>query len=164
MSRYSTTTFNKNVVVAKTSYQILEVLQLILRSGEGLTSSNEDFWWKKSTMKHFILFFFFIESVQWKYIFSNNTTVCVSYVKPVKQITFLWHSITITSAHAVITKDYPSWQAFEREGKGSFRRERNARGTWSRALIPFLFPFPFERLPHRLTKDRLKVISLSTSS
>ena len=88
MSRYSTTTFNKNVVVAKTSYQILEVLQLILRSGEGLTSSNEDFWWKKSTMKHFILFFFFIESVQWKYIFSNNTTVCVSYVKPVKQITF----------------------------------------------------------------------------
>ena len=47
MSRYSTTTFNKNVVVAKTSYQILEVLQLILRSGEGLTSSNEDFSWKK---------------------------------------------------------------------------------------------------------------------
>ena len=70
---------------------------------------------------------------------------------------------------AVITKDYPSWQAFEREekgrfGKGSFRRERNARGAWSRPLIPFLFPFPFERLPRRLTKDRLKVISLSTSS
>ena len=158
MSRYSTTTFSKNVVVAKTSYQILEVLELILRSGEGLTSSSEDFWWKKSTMKHFI--FVFIEYVQWKCIFSNNTTVCVSYVKPVKQITFLWHSITITSA--VITKDYPSWQAFEREGKGSFRRERNARGAWSRALIPFLFPFPFERLPRRLTKDRLKVISLST--
>ena len=88
--------------------------------------------------------------------------MCVSNVKPVKQITFLCHSITITSA--VITKDYPSWQAFEREGKGSFRRERNARGAWSRALIPFLFPFPFERLPRRLTKDRLKVISLSTLS
>ena len=48
------------------------------------------------------------------------------------------------------------WQAFERDGKGSFRRERNARGfpssllprAWSRALIPF--PFPFERLPRRL--------------
>ena len=93
-------------------------------------------------------------------IFSNNTMVCASYVKPVKQITFLCHSITITSA--VITNDYPSWQAFEREGKGSFRRERNARGAWSRALIPF--PFPFERLPRRLTKDRLKVISLSTLS
>ena len=35
--------------------------------------------------------------------FKQLTTVCVSYVKPVKQITFLWHSITITSA--VITKD-----------------------------------------------------------
>ena len=161
MSRYSTTTFKKNVVVAKTSYQILEVLHLILRSGEGLTSSNEDFWWKKCTMKHSNIFFI-IEYVQWKYIFSNITTVCVSYVKPVKQITFLWHSITITSA--VITKDYPSWQAFEREGKGSFRRDRNARGAWSRALIPFPFPFPFERLPRRLTKDRLKVISLSTLS
>ena len=39
-------------------------------------------------------------------------------------------------------------------GKGSFRRERNARGARgrregeSRALIPF--PFPFERLPRRL--------------
>ena len=99
------------------------------------------------------------------HIFKQYYTVCASYVKPVKQITFLCHSITITSA--VITKDYPSWQAFEREGKGSFgkgsfRRERNARGAWSRALIPFLFPFPFERLPRRLTKDRLKVISLST--
>ena len=104
VSRYSTTTFNKNVVVAKTSYQILEVLQLILRSGEGLTSSNEDFWWKKSTMKHSNIFFFIIEYVQWKYIFPNNTTVSVSYVKPVKQISFLCHSIAITSAHAVITK------------------------------------------------------------
>ena len=162
MSRYSTTTFNKNVVVAKTSYQILEVLHLILRSGEGLTSSNEDFWWKKKYNKAFYFIFVFIEYVQWKYIFSNNTTVCLSYAKPVKQITFLWYSITITSA--VITKDYPSWEAFEREGKGSFRGERNARGAWSLALIPFLFPFPFERLPRRLTKDRLKVISLSTLS
>ena len=49
-----------------------------------------------------------------------------------------------------LTIAWPAWQAFEREGKGgfgkgSFRRERNARG----ALIPF--PFPFERLPRRLT-------------
>ena len=163
---------------------------------------------KKKVQWSILIFFFIIEYVQWKYIFLNNTTVCVSYVKPVKQITFLWHSIdnravftwlskgigfgfgfttpfvwlvyllwfwfydsqvktALTSA--VITKDYPSWQAFEREekgrfGKGSFRRERNARGAWSRPLIPFLFPFPFERLPRRLTKDRLKVISLSTSS
>ena len=51
---------------------------------------------------------------------------------------------------------WPAWQAFEREGKGSFekgslyRRERNARGARgrSRTLIPF--PFPFERLPRRL--------------
>ena len=118
-------------------------------------------------MKHFILFVFLLSMYNGKHIFKQLTTVCVSYVKPVKQITFLCHSIAITSA--VITKDYPSWQAFEREGKGSFgkgsfRRERNARGAWSRALIPFLFPFPFERLPRRLTKDRLKVISLSTLS
>ena len=58
---------------------------------------------KKSTMKHSNIFVFIVEYVQWKYIFSNITTVCVSYVKPVKQITFLCHSITITSA--VITKD-----------------------------------------------------------
>ena len=103
VSRYSITTFSINVVVAKTSYQILEVLQLILPSGEGLTSSNEDFWWKKYN-EAFYFIFVFIEYVQWKYIFSNNTTVCVSYVKPVKQITFLCHSIAITSAHAVITK------------------------------------------------------------
>lgn len=38
--------------------------------------------------------FLFIEYVQWKYIFSNNTTVCVLYVKLVKQISFLFHSIT----------------------------------------------------------------------
>ena len=43
-------------------------------------------------------------------------------------------------------------------GKGSFSRERNARGTrgrregGSRALIPF--PFPFERLPRRLIYDK----------
>ena len=43
-------------------------------------------------------------------------------------------------------------------GKGSFRRERNARGTRGRteggshALIPF--PFPFERLPRRLIYDK----------
>ena len=36
-------------------------------------------------------------------IFSNNTMVCAPYVKPVKQITFLCPSITIT--FAVITKD-----------------------------------------------------------
>ena len=36
----------------------------------------------------------------------------------------------------------PAWQAFKREEKGSFPR------AWSRALIPFLFPF--ERLPRRL--------------
>ena len=58
VSRYSTTTFNKNVVVAKASYQILEVLHLILRSGEGLTSSR--FLVEKSTMKHFILFLFLL--------------------------------------------------------------------------------------------------------
>ena len=103
MSRYSTTTFNKNVVVSKTSYQILEVLTPNFAIGRGLTSFNEDFWWKKSTIKHFNIFVF-IEYVQWKYIFSNNTTVCVSYVKPVKQITFLCHSIVVTSPHAVITK------------------------------------------------------------
>ena len=76
----------------------------------------------------FYFIFVFIEYVQWKWIFLNNTTVCVSYVKPVKQITFLCHSITITSA--VITKDYPSWQAFEREGKGVLgaRKTRGARG------------------------------------
>ena len=34
----------------------------------------------------------------------GQCTVCVSYVKPVKQITFLCHSIAITSARAVITK------------------------------------------------------------
>ena len=67
VSRYFTTTFNKNVVVAKTSYQILEVLQLILRSGGGLTSSNEDFWWKKSTIKHFILFLFLLS------LYNGNT-------------------------------------------------------------------------------------------
>ena len=160
MSRYSTTTFNKNVVVAKTSYQILEVLTPNFGIGRGINFLQWRFLVEKKYNEAFYFIFVFIEYVQWKYIFSNNTTVCVSYVKPVKQITFLWHSITITSA--VITKDYPSWQAFEREGKGSFRRERNARGAWSRALIPFLFPFPFERLPRRLTKDRLKVISLST--
>ena len=43
-------------------------------------------------------------------------------------------------------------------GKGSFRRERNAKGTRGRreggshALIPF--PFPFERLPRRLSYDK----------
>ena len=43
-------------------------------------------------------------------------------------------------------------------GKGSFSRERNARGTRGRteggshALIPF--PFPFERLPRRLIYDK----------
>ena len=152
MSRYSTTTFNKNVEVAKTSYQILEVLTPNFGIGRGINFLQWRFLVEKSTMNHsgvlIIIFLFLL------------TSVCVSYVKPVKQITFLCHSITITSA--VITKDYPSWQAFEREGKGSFRRERNARGAWSRALIPF--PFPFERLPRRLTKDRLKVISLSTLS
>ena len=34
-----------------------------------------------------------------------------------------------------------------KKGKGEFGRAR-ARGAWSRALIPF--PFPFERLPRRL--------------
>ena len=32
---------------------------------------------------------------------------------------------------------YPAWQAFEREGKGSLRRERNARGALS---LPFRTP------------------------
>ena len=50
------------------------------------------------------------------------------------------------------------WQAFERAGKGSFgkrsfRRERN----WSRALIPF--PFPFERLPRRLGQKISAIVS-----
>ena len=75
--------------MAKTSYQILEVLHLILRSGEGLTSSNEDFWWKKSTIKHFILFLFLLSIYNGNTYFQTITTVCVSYVKPVKQITFL---------------------------------------------------------------------------
>ena len=36
--------------------------------------------------------------MQWEYIFSNSTSVCVPFVKLVKHITFLCHSITITSA------------------------------------------------------------------
>ena len=49
-------------------------------------------------------------------------------------------------------------------GKGSFSRERNARGArgrregGSRALIPF--PFPFERLPRRLIYDKRRDTSL----
>ena len=38
-----------------------------------------------------IIFSFLLRYVQWKYLFSNNTTVCVPYVKPVKYITFLCH-------------------------------------------------------------------------
>ena len=39
------------------------------------------------------------QKVQWKYIFSNNTLVCVTYVKPVKQIPLLCHLITNTNRH-----------------------------------------------------------------
>ena len=56
-------------------------------------------------------------------IFSNNTTVCVPYVKPVKYITFLCHSIAnyIVASHANVlrgsagTRDEPlrtsAWEA-----------------------------------------------------
>ena len=37
------------------------------------------------------------QKVQSKYIFSNNTMVCVPYVKLVKQIPFLCHLITNTA-------------------------------------------------------------------
>ena len=39
---HSTTSFSENVVVVETSYQMLEVFFLFLRSGEGLTSFNLD--------------------------------------------------------------------------------------------------------------------------
>ena len=156
VSRYSTTT----CCSGENKLSNIRSFTANFAIGRGINFLQWRFLVGKKYNEAFYFFFVFIEYVQWKYIFSSNTTVCVSNVKPVKQITFLGHSITITSA--VITKDYPSWQAFEREGKGSFRRERNARGAWSRALIPF--SFPFEHLPRRLTKDRLKVISLSTSS
>ena len=50
---------------------------------------------------------------------------------------------------------WTTWQAFEREGKGSFGREGNARGALRRArpysLAPKSpFPFLFKRLPRRL--------------
>ena len=50
------------------------------------------------------------------------------------------------------------WKGKGALGKGSFRRERNARGARGRreggshALITF--PFPFERLPRRLIYDK----------
>ena len=37
----------------------------------------------KSWTQYWQYFLFFIEYMQWKYIFWNNTTVCVPYVKPV---------------------------------------------------------------------------------
>ena len=54
--------------------------------------------------------FFFIEYVQWKYIFSNNTTVCVLYVKPVS---FLFHSITsVTNCSDDRSEVNLSWRRF----------------------------------------------------
>ena len=45
-----------------------------------------------------------------------------------------------------------AWQAFEIEGKGRFRCERNARGAPRVSLAPKApLPFPFKRLPRRLT-------------
>ena len=39
---HSTTSFSESVVVAGTNYQMLEFLALILQSGEGPTSFNND--------------------------------------------------------------------------------------------------------------------------
>ena len=55
-SCHSTMSFSENVAVAETSYQNNVRSFIILRSGEGLTSSNEDnsvnFSCEKRTMKH----------------------------------------------------------------------------------------------------------------
>ena len=55
--------------------------------------------------KSLIIVSFFIEYVEWNYIFSNNTMVCISYVKPVEQITSLCHWITITPTVADCSDD-----------------------------------------------------------
>jgi len=49
--------------------------------------------------------------------------------------------------------DYPAWQTLKGEGGNLGAQERvgRAREKGKGALIPF--PFPFERLPHRLMYD-----------
>ena len=44
-------------------------------------------------------------------------------------------SITMLDPFAQFFQHEPAWQAFEREGKGSFRRERNAK-AWAPLLGP----------------------------
>ena len=44
-------------------------------------------------------------------------------------------SITMLDPFAQLFQHEPAWQAFEREGKGSFRRKRNAR-AWAPLLGP----------------------------
>ena len=85
----------------------------------------------------------------------------ISHFDIICALRYFFPLLLVTASEACV-------QAFERDGKGSFRRERNARGharreerkpvplglprAWSCALIPFTFPF--ERLPRRLQSQK----------
>ena len=76
--RHSSTGLNENIAVAEKSYQMLEVLLIILRCGEGLTSFSKNNHVNFSTEKRVEWIFWWIREKTLRQTSSSNLTV--SYV------------------------------------------------------------------------------------
>ena len=82
------------------------------------------------SLHFFTKFYFFLshdQSLTFLYSFIYRIQGCAHYCK-----NCLKKEITSLNFKWLIWLSQPAWQAFEREGKGSFRRERNTRGARGR--------------------------------